>query len=72
MNPGKMTLARSLEPLFDIDPSAAIARVKATIPAFVDAYVAAPMPPLTAYSEETLMMHLMLLLSPPRDLFLNN
>jgi hypothetical protein len=70
--PGTMTLARSLEPVLDSDPSAAIARVKATTPAFVDAYVATPMPPLDATSDEILMMHLMLLFWGIWGLFFSN
>jgi hypothetical protein len=70
--PGTMTLARSLEPLLNSDPSAAMARVKATTPAFVDAYVATPRPPLDATSDEILMMHLMQLFSEIRGLFFSN
>ena len=55
--PGTITFARIVAPDAESEPSAAIARVNAITPAFVDAYVDAPIPPFEAWSEETLIMH---------------
>lgn len=55
--PGTITLARNLAHSRAPAPSAAIARVSATTPAFVEAYVAAPTPPLVACRDDMLIMH---------------
>ena len=58
MYPGTITFARTVAPVALNEPSAAIARVRAITPAFVDPYTEAPIPPFVACREEILMMHL--------------